>query len=149
MIQTAGRAARHIAGCVILYADEVTDSMRRMIEVTDARRARQLTYNSDHGITPTQIVKGIQESLAVRKVAEEAEEMVVREAGADYDVQRAIADMEKEMLEAAAALEFERAAILRDQIHELKGVKSADKPVAPQTKYKMRRKDRPSGKARS
>jgi excinuclease ABC subunit B len=121
LVQTAGRAARHVNGRVILYADKLTDSMGRMIAITNSRRDRQLLYNREHGITPRSIVKEIQESLGLSKEAREAEERVVREAGADYDVQTVIADLEREMMEAAAALEFERAAVLRDQLHELRG----------------------------
>ncbi len=120
LVQTAGRAARHTGGKVILYADAITDSMRRMIELTEERRARQLAYNREHGITPRAIEKGIQEALAIRRAAEEVEGRAVREAGADYDVERTIEDLEREMFEAADALEFERAAMLRDQIRELR-----------------------------
>ncbi len=131
LIQTAGRAARHVNGHVIMYADAVTDSMRRMIDVTRERRKRQIDYNTRHGITPRGIQKAIQDSLAILKQAEETETMVVREAGVDYDVQEAIAEMEREMLEAAEALEFERAALLRDQINELRRAQVGDAPRKP------------------
>lgn len=120
LIQTAGRAARHIDGKVVMYADQITDSMRRMLDTTEKRREIQLAYNKKHGITPRQIVKSLQDSLAVVKKAEEIDESVVRESRGDYDVHEVIQDIEKEMLEAAAALEFERAAMLRDQLAELK-----------------------------
>lgn len=120
LIQTAGRAARNVAGRVILYADVITDSMRGMIEVTDERRAIQLAYNRRHGITPRSIVKEIPDGLTPRDAAEVIESNVVKESGVRYDVHRAISDMEKEMLEAAERLEFERAAMLRDQIRELR-----------------------------
>ncbi|MCS6772027.1 MAG: excinuclease ABC subunit UvrB [Kiritimatiellae bacterium] len=125
LIQTAGRAARHVDGRVILYADTITDSMRRMIDITRERRERQMAYNRAHGITPRSIQKAIQESLAIRREAEEAERMVVREAGVDYDVQKTIAEIEREMLEAAERLEFERAALLRDQLFELRRASGA------------------------
>lgn len=151
LVQTAGRAARHTEGKVILYADEVTDSMRRMIAITNERREAQLAYNREHHITPRSIRKSIQESLSTIREAEEITENVVREGGEDYDVYAAIQDMEREMLEAAEALEFERAAVLRDQIHELKislkpeaerkqgGRRSARKPESG-TRYTVRRK---------
>ncbi|MBI3986620.1 MAG: excinuclease ABC subunit UvrB, partial [Lentisphaerae bacterium] len=120
LIQTAGRAARHISGEVILYADTITDSMRRAIAIMDARRTRQAEYNRENGITPRSIIARLQESLVQREESEELVEQVVRETGEDYDVGETIREMEKEMLEAADALEFERAALLRDQIHELK-----------------------------
>ena len=126
LIQTAGRAARHIEGRVIMYADKITDSMQRMLDVTRARRERQESYNKEHGITPRSIVKSIQESLAVVKEAEDTEYSVLRETGEDFDVHQAIAQMQQEMLEAAEHLEFERAAMLRDQIRELKIAHNVD-----------------------
>ena len=69
-----------------MYADQVTDSMRRMIDVTNERRVRQLEYNRTHGITPRTVQKAIQDSLAILKEAEKEESLVVREAGVDYDV---------------------------------------------------------------
>lgn len=143
LIQTAGRAARHIDGKVIMYADQVTDSMRRMLDVTNARREKQLEYNREHGITPRQIVKEIQESLAVVKKAEDLDQSVVREGRGDYDVHEVVQAIEKEMLEAAAALEFERAAMLRDQLTELKaahGIDVAVKRESSGTNYVIRPK---------
>ena len=120
LIQIAGRSARHVNGKVILYADKVTASMRGMIDVTTARRERQAEYNKEHNITPKGIAKRIGESLVVRKQSREMEQRVVRESGVDYDVHNAINELEQEMLEAAQALEFERAAVLRDEMKELK-----------------------------
>jgi len=145
LIQTSGRAARHIDGRVIMYADQITNSMRRMLDVTDKRRLVQQTYNRDHGITPRQIVRGIQESLAVVKKAEEFDESVVRESKGDYDVHEVVQEIEKEMLEAAAALEFERAAMLRDQLAELReahGIKTTETTAANKREvtYTIRKK---------
>jgi len=144
LIQTAGRAARNVNGRVILYADQVTDSMRRMIDVTNSRRDAQLAYNTQHNITPKTIVKAVQDSLAILRKAKEVEEGVVRETGADYNVTEVLADMEREMMEAAEHLEFERAALLRDQIYELKAAEKGEPAVAAkavvQTKYKIGRK---------
>ncbi|MBN2163602.1 MAG: excinuclease ABC subunit UvrB [Pontiellaceae bacterium] len=121
LIQTAGRAARHIDGLVIMYADHMTDSMQRMLDKCDLRRAKQAAYNREHGIVPKAIKKQIQDSLkTIYESAEETVELAVAETGADYDVNEVIRQLEKEMLEAAEALEFERAAALRDQIKELK-----------------------------
>jgi len=120
LVQTAGRAARHVDGRVIMYAENVTGSMQRMMEVTDRRRARQLAYNAEHGITPQAIQKEISESLRIIKKGGEIEESIVAEGGEDYDIHQAIQDVEREMLEAAERLEFERAAVLRDQLYELK-----------------------------
>jgi len=132
LIQTAGRAARHLDGRVILYADRVTDSMRRMMELTDHRRVKQLAHNKEHGITPHSIQKEIAESL--KQEAEEAEELVVRETGEPYNVNQVIHEMEQEMLEAAEKLEFERAALLRDELYELK---SSIEPLKPTQKKKV------------
>ena len=121
LIQTSGRAARHVNGRVIMYADQITDSMRKTIDVTTERRAVQEAYNEAHGVTPQAIRKLIQESLAtVTKESADVDHAVLKETGEDYDVHAVIQDLEKEMLEAAEALEFERAAILRDQVYELR-----------------------------
>jgi len=119
LIQTAGRAARHLNGTVIMYADQTTAAMRGMMEKCRRRREVQAAYNQQHHITPRSIRKSIQDSLATIEEAREVEESVVRETGADYNATELIAELEKEMVEASAALEFERAAVLRDQIHEL------------------------------
>jgi len=127
LVQTAGRAARHVDGRVILYADAVTDSMRRMIEITDRRRAAQLAFNREHGIAPRSIRKSLQESLAREDEAKELSAAVVREAGAEYgSEQELIAELEREMIEAAEALEYERAALLRDRIRERRGAGPAE-----------------------
>ncbi len=120
LIQTAGRAARHLDGKVILYADKITDSMKRMMTVTEARRTKQLEYNRINHITPQSIQKGIQESLAIVYKGREIDDLVAKESGVDYDIHTTLRDMETEMVEAADALEFERAAMLRDQIKELR-----------------------------
>ena len=120
LIQVAGRTARHVNGKVILYADTVTDSMRRMMDVTEQRRAVQIEYNREHDITPRSVEKSIREGLVAVYDSQEVNRQVVRESGVDYDVQTVMADLESEMLEAADALEFERAAALRDELLELR-----------------------------
>lgn len=141
LIQTAGRAARNLNGKVILYADKVTDSMQALLDTTEARRRKQLAYNVEYNITPTQIVKEIQDSLAVIRQAEEVEYAVVKESDGPYDVHAAIREMEEEMMAAAKALEYERAALLRDQILELRAVlKTGDPSTAGKTKYKGKKK---------
>ncbi len=137
LIQTAGRAARHLAGRVILYADVVTNSMRRMMEKTAARRERQLAFNEEHGITPQAIVKSIQEGLFLQKEAEEVQSLAVRESGVDVDISELINELEREMLEAAEKLEFERAAMLRDQWKELKAAAAGEpKPRKKSTSFR-------------
>jgi excinuclease ABC subunit B len=150
LIQTAGRAARNIGGKVILYADKVTDSMQALLDTTEERRRRQLLYNQEHNITPQQIVKEIQDSLAViRKSAEDVEESVVKETGEAYDVQEAIREMEGEMMDAAKALEYERAALLRDQIMELRAVlKTGDSSTSGKTPYRKKKGNKGTRKGR-
>jgi len=139
LIQTAGRAARHVHGRVLLYADKVTDAMQRLLDTTEQRRKRQLAYNEEHGITPAGIIKEIQESLIIRREAREVESRVVRESGADYNITEAISEIEREMLQAAEMLEFERAAVLRDQLRELQRADGDDEPRRPRKKKKKRR----------
>ncbi len=130
LIQTAGRAARHTDGKVIMYADRMTGSMRRMIDITDRRRKKQTAYNTEHGLTPQAIQSRIQDSLGhLKKDAEELEESIVRETGEDYDINQTIREIEQEMIEASGKLEFERAALLRDQLYELKASMEPPKPV--------------------
>ncbi|MBI3020967.1 MAG: excinuclease ABC subunit UvrB [Candidatus Omnitrophica bacterium] len=120
LIQVAGRAARNINGEVILYADRLTGSMRQMLEETSRRRAKQLAYNREHGITPTTIVKAIREGI---EVVRQAEEFAVEQAGEsleEHNVRQVLSDLESEMLVCAQGLQFERAAELRDEIQVLK-----------------------------
>ncbi len=120
LIQTIGRAARHVEGQVIMYADKITDSMQRALDETDRRRAVQREYNEQHGIQPQSIVKEVHDLTArVRAVAEERAEYRIGglpEAEVGYLIQ----ELEVQMKEAAANLEFEKAALLRDQIFELR-----------------------------
>ncbi|MDD2236946.1 MAG: UvrB/UvrC motif-containing protein, partial [Kiritimatiellae bacterium] len=117
--------------------DHVTDSMRRMMEKTGARRERQLAFNEEHGITPQAIVKSIQEGLFLQKEAEEVQSLAVRESGVDVDVSELINELEREMLEAAEKLEFERAAMLRDQWKELKAAAAGEpKPRKKSTSFR-------------
>ena len=123
LIQTIGRAARNVYGKVIMYADTVSDSMRRAIDETNRRRAIQERYNEEHGVTPKTIEKAVRAVIEATKVAEA--EDVWYEARSKNEMthkerKEYIARLEKEMKEAAARLEFERAAILRDRIMDLK-----------------------------
>ena len=120
LIQTAGRAARHEDGRVIFYADTITDSIRRTQEITLARRARQIAYNREHGITPCSVKRSAQSSLHVYDGSGADSEAVAVAEGDEEDVKAVIAELEDEMAEAAGRLEFERAALLRDQIEALK-----------------------------
>ena len=132
LIQTAGRAARHITGEVILYADEMTGSMQSALAVMEERRQKQAEYNRRNNITPTSIVKSVQESLVIREESGHITRTALGKDDDEYDLYEAMAETEKEMLAAADALEFERAAVLRDQLFELRAaVKKKSKPKKP------------------
>ncbi len=118
LIQTAGRAARHLNGHVILYADVMTKSIQKFLAITEYRRQKQLAYNREFGITPRSVSRPIEESLSSQK--ESAARSVINDAGGNFDVTETLRELEAEMLEAANNLEFEKAALLRDQIRELK-----------------------------
>ena len=126
LIQTIGRAARNVNGRAILYADRITDSMRRCLDETNRRRAIQIAHNVAHGITPETIVKSIQEIEFSTRIADARTDrpMKVSEAAANYadEVNREelIKILEQEMTEAATTMDFERAALLRDQLFELR-----------------------------
>ncbi len=120
LIQTAGRAARHVNGEVVLFADIVTDSIQKLLAITEYRRERQMRYNEEHGITPTSVKRAVQESLHTLLKGRATEEAMVRESDADLSVTDVLRELEEEMGIAAANLEYERAALLRDQIMELK-----------------------------
>ncbi|HET7224088.1 MAG TPA: excinuclease ABC subunit UvrB, partial [Candidatus Eisenbacteria bacterium] len=136
LIQTAGRAARNVNGRVVLYADVVTDSMRRAIEETTRRRLKQLEFNVAHGITPRSVEKSVESILRSTAVADaigEGEAPAEFLAGIEHPSAEAlIARLEAEMLDAARALEFERAASLRDRIDELKSTLAAGAAVGLQ-----------------
>ena len=137
LIQTAGRAARHINGEVVLFADQITNSMQRLLDISEYRRARQLAYNEEHGITPKSVQRAVQESLHVILKGREVEQGIVRETPSDFDLNELIRELERDMAAAAACLEYERAALLRDQITELKSGSGVSKiePRRSRTKY--------------
>jgi excinuclease ABC subunit B len=126
LIQTIGRAARNVEGRAILYADRITDSMRQCIEETERRREIQLAHNQEHGITPETIRKSIQEIEFSTRVADAREAPVSRVAEPsrtyqdEMDLEARVKEVESEMEAAAEALDFERAALLRDELFELK-----------------------------
>jgi excinuclease ABC subunit B len=121
LIQTVGRTARHINGQAIMYADTITGSMQRAIDETNRRRTAQMEYNERHGIEPRSIVKAIKDLTdQVREVAEEKAEYVVASDMPKDELARVVEQLEKQMKAAAAELEFEKAAMLRDQVFELR-----------------------------
>jgi excinuclease ABC subunit B len=127
LIQTAGRAARHVNGEVVLFADIVTQSMEALISISEYRRAKQMEYNEKHGITPQTVRRAVQESLHTILRGREIAASVIQEAGGDFNVTELLRELEEEMQEASANLEFERAALLRDQIMEVKSGAGIDK----------------------
>jgi excinuclease ABC subunit B len=143
LIQTAGRAARHLHGEVILYADVMTQSIQKFLAVTKYRRERQIAYNIAHNITPRSVVRAVEESLATYESDRREADLVLREGSTDIDITSTIQELEIEMLKAAEDLKFEKAALLRDQIKELKhmldGTKSEAKPVSYRKSKRMRK----------
>jgi excinuclease ABC subunit B len=127
LIQTIGRAARHINGMAILYADRMTDSMRAAIGETERRRARQLAWNEKMGITPVgvqkrikDIIEGVYDPDEAKKEQRAAQAMAKYDAMPEKDLERELKALEKQMLDAARNLEFEKAAELRDRLYQLK-----------------------------
>ena len=123
LIQTAGRAARNLDGEVILYADEITDAIQSAINETERRREIQMTYNEAHGITPATIDKEIRDLISALIDDDEPTDSLsvdISEATSEAEIHALIADLTQQMQEAAANLEFEKAATLRDGIEELK-----------------------------
>ena len=119
LIQTVGRAARNSEGRVIMYADKITRSMAATIEETKRRREIQSRYNEENGIIPKTIVKEVRDSIETLKPADEEVVFGIAESEDEYDIQTSIESLQKEMMEAAQNLQFERAAQLRDKIKEL------------------------------
>lgn len=133
LIQTVGRAARHINGEAILFADTITDSIQSLINITEYRRRVQQEHNEKHGITPQTVKRGIQEKLKHYSESEDVEKSFVADSGEDIDTLAVIRELEEEMQEAASKLEFERAALIRDQINKLKK-SSGEKPLTVKKK---------------
>jgi excinuclease ABC subunit B len=124
LIQTIGRAARHIEGRAILYADKMTDSMRRAIDETDRRREKQVAYNKEHGITPQSVIRGLDDSLATVLSADYADlteqDATLPEFSSQTELDSYISNLESDMREAAKKFEFEKAASLRDIVKDLR-----------------------------
>jgi len=145
LVQTAGRAARHERGRVIFYADNQTDSIKRTMEVVAYRREKQLAYNREHGITPRSVQRAAQASLHVYdgsgaragRDGEESRLLAVAEGVEDREA--VIAELENEMLAASRKLEFERAAVIRDQIDALRSGKGLQ-PDTARGSFKPKRK---------
>lgn len=143
LIQTAGRAARHINGQVVLFADIITKSIKRLMEVTEYRRAKQVAFNRENHITPQSVKRGVQESLQTILKGRAVEEAVIRKGAGDQDAVDVLKELEDEMVQASSKLEFEKAALLRDQILELKATLGLEatpgSPARPATPVKYAR----------
>jgi excinuclease ABC subunit B len=144
LIQTAGRAARHINGEVILYASVMTQSIQKFLAVSEYRRQRQLAWNQEHNITPRSVSRAVEDSLAVYQSARSRAALLLNEVGGNFDVTETLRELQEQMVEASNNLEFEKAALLRDQIRELKHNFASDLPdgkTAPTpVKYKPARR---------
>ena len=144
LIQTVGRAARHVNGTAIMYADQVTDSMKRAIEETERRRQIQVQYNEEHGIIPATIVKEVRDltDRVRRQTAPDQEPGLALGQLPEDELDRLIRELERQMKAAAQDLEFEKAALLRDQIFELRAAlaekESADAPAWEQERRRAR-----------
>ncbi len=145
LIQTIGRAARHINGKVIMYADEYTEAMQTAIDETNRRRAKQESYNKEHGIQPVSVMKTVRditERLGVHAMAESSGSYTTTDRKASTgmpksELQRLIQELEKQMKQAAKDLEFEKAAALRDQIFELKAILVEESDMSPIQKVRF------------
>ena len=146
LVQTIGRTARNVNATVFLYADTITESMKKAIDETDRRRTIQLAYNKEHGITPETIRKEIRKSLTEQIRAQRVAREAVRLGPSEFDELEMAAHIEREMLEAAEALDFERAAALRNQLRELKEL--PELIVSSRTKKDIARKTRRRRKAK-
>jgi excinuclease ABC subunit B len=142
LIQTIGRAARHVNGHVIMYADRVTDSMKRAIDETNRRRAKQVEYNEENGIVPVSIHKAIHdltEEMSAKAVSEMRGEYKTKDNSGlpRNELRKIIDELEKQMKEAAKNLEFEKAAALRDEMYELRTLLAEDEHLKPWERIKL------------
>jgi len=141
LIQTAGRAARHLNGRVILYADHRTQSIQKFLAVADYRRQKQLAYNQAHHITPRSVKRSLEEGLSSAGSGRQAAAAVLEGSVAQIDLTETIRELEGEMIEASGNLEFEKAALLRDQIRELKSRLSGAETKSPGAAARARSDD--------
>jgi excinuclease ABC subunit B len=149
LIQTTGRAARHVHGRVIMYADRMTDSMKAAIDETNRRRAKQVKFNEEHGITPVSISKAIRDITDSLSIEARDSARSLGESKAEYragkhadavsrrELERVISELEKQMKEAAKNLEFEKAAAMRDEMYELKALLADDENLKPWERLKL------------
>jgi excinuclease ABC subunit B len=147
LIQTVGRAARHLNGRVIMYADRVTDSMNAAISETNRRREKQVKYNEANGITPISIHKAIRDITDQLSSEAKQKAMALGESKAEYrtkhdkttnsELQKIVAELEKQMKDSAKNLDFEKAAALRDEMYELKAILADEANLKPWERIKL------------
>ena len=149
LIQTIGRAARHSNGKVIMYADRMTDSMKFALDETNRRRAKQVKYNTEHGITPISIHKAIRDITDSLSVEAREKAMSVGEEKGSYragkkadasnrkELEKVVAELQNQMKEAAKNLQFEKAAALRDEMYELRSILADDEKLTPWERIKL------------
>jgi excinuclease ABC subunit B len=141
LIQTIGRAARNVNGRVIMYADRMTDSMKRALDETNRRRAKQIKYNEENGIMPISIHKEIHELTEMMSAKAIGEEKAQYKTAVDGlprgELRKMVDEVEKHMKEAAKNLEFERAAALRDELYDLKNLLAEDESLKPWERIKL------------
>jgi excinuclease ABC subunit B len=143
LIQTIGRAARHVNGRVLMFADQMTDSMKRAIDETNRRRAKQIQFNQDHHIVPVSIHKAVRDltdqlsSRAVEQSRESTRRAKHGEVTSRRELEKVIEELEKDMKQAARDLQFERAAALRDEMYELRAILADDESLKPWEKIRL------------
>ena len=127
---------------VVLYADNKTKSIQTFLATTEYRRKKQLAYNKKHNITPKSVKRAVESSLSYKPGRSRKEAAIINDAGGDFDVVETIKELEQEMIKAAENLEFEKAALLRDQLQELKRATGDEPAPKPQTKTSYRKSKR-------
>jgi len=144
LVQSAGRAARHLNGKVFLYADVMTKSIKAFLAISQYRREKQIEHNKKHGITPRSVSRAVEDGLVYRMQGKKQADQFLHETTGNLDVTETIKELETEMLQASTNLEFEKAALLRDQVRELKrsaGIEVPEirKPTPTKVSYRTKK----------
>ena len=150
LVQSAGRAARHLNGKVFLYADVMTRSIKAFLAISQYRREKQIEHNKKHGITPRSVSRAVEDGLVYRMQGKKQADQILNETVQNLDITETIKELETDMQQASSNLEFEKAALLRDQVRELKRsagmeVPEIRKPTPTKVSYRtQKRKSRPT-----